>query len=153
MSLKIIPVIDPKICQQITRKLVHEAGNSRYFFHDGQVPKALTIKEGMFPAITRIYQQTKPPTDLDLIHTNWYGRMYVRGNELLRHYDGDHCDHSLTITIGYSDENWPIFIDGVAYDIPIGHGAYYRGCQMEHWREPLQYDWHIQLFFHYKESK
>lgn len=147
--IQMIPIFSTEYCNQITKKLVAERDNPEYFYRDIQVPDALTIHPHMFPSITKKYESIRPPTNLKLKPTNWYGRMYLKGNELKRHYDGVHCDHSMTITIGYSHENWPIFISGDAYDIPIGYGAYYRGCFMEHWREPLETDWHIQFFFHY----
>ena len=147
--VQFVEIFSPLYCEQITKKLVHERDNPDYFYHDEQVPDALTIHTHNFPGITRKFEITRPPTELKLKPTNWYGRMYFKGNELKRHYDGSHCDHSLTITIGYSHENWPIYISDQPCLIPIGHGAYYRGCFMEHWREPLEHDWHIQFFFHY----
>lgn len=147
--LQLIPIFSPEYCAQFTRKLLSEKDNPAFFYHDTQVPEALSIHSHNFPGITKKYETIRPPTDSKLKPSNWYGRMYLKGNELKRHKDWPHCDHSITLTIGYSHSNWPIFIDGISYDIPIGYGAYYRGCDMEHWREPLEHDWHIQLFFHY----
>jgi hypothetical protein len=152
MGPKFIQILSPKLCQQITKKLVFERDNPKYFFHDDQIPDALSIKTENFPSITKIYKETRPPVDLSLRPTNWYGRMYLKGNELKRHYDDPHCDHSITITVGYSHENWQIWIDGHPYEIETGWGVYYRGCDMEHWRYRLEWDWHIQFFFHYVEA-
>jgi len=145
----IYKIFDRSYCDQMYNYIVTNQHNPKYFYEDNQVPEALTIKTEMFKGVTTKYNNIRPPTDIKTKPTNWYGRLYLKGNELKRHYDGDHCDHSLTITMGYSGENWPIWIDGVPYKIPIGHGAYYRGCDMEHWREPLEGDNHLQLFFHY----
>lgn len=150
----IFPVFEPHTCKQMKAKLLAEKDNPLYFYHDGQCPDALSIVTDKFPSIGQAHTKLRiPNVDVALKPSNWYGRMYLKGNELKRHYDDPHCDYSVTLTIGYESENWPIFIDGIPYMIPIGHGAFYRGCDMEHWREPLQNDYHIQLFFHYVEDK
>jgi len=155
MSVKILPIIPIDTCTAITNKVISEfilhGKKSPIFFEDWQVPGSVSLVTDKFPSITRIYKNTTPPiTDDSLQPSQWFGRLYLKGNVLERHIDGPHCDHSYTITVGHSGEsNWPIFIDGIPYEIPIGHGAYYRGCDMEHWREELKSTWHIQLFFHY----
>ena len=33
----------------------------------------------------------------------------------------------------------------------VGQGVIYKGCEQKHWREPLTYKSHVQMFLHYIE--
>ena len=52
---------------------------------------------------------------------------------------------------------WPIYLEpsgkegmkGIKVDLDPGDMLVYRGCELEHWREPFQGDECIQVFLHY----
>ena len=57
-------------------------------------------------------------------------------------------------------DNWPIFLEpsgqenkkGVRVDLGAGDMLIYKGCELEHWREPFQgYDCG-QVFMHYNDE-
>jgi hypothetical protein len=57
----------------------------------------------------------------------------------------------------YADQdlNWPIFMKGNKVTLMPGDLVIYRGCELEHWREPLIHPsdvWHVQGFFHYVDA-
>ena len=106
-------------------------------------------------------------TAKDLVPTYSYHRLYTQGTELKRHRDRVSCEISTTLCLGYDTSNidaskypdwdWPMFIkekDGT--EIPIhmkpGDMIIYRGCEVEHWREPLMGKNHAQVFLHYNEK-
>jgi len=110
----------------------------------------------------------KAKTGLDLIPTYSYTRLYEKGNILKRHKDRSSCEISTTLHLG--GDEWPIFLDptgasnviderkniikpgapkGVRVDLKVGDMLIYSGCELEHWREPLQGKVCSQVFLHY----
>ncbi len=102
-------------------------------------------------------EQMSKITGLDLAPQYSYHRLYTTNSELKRHTDRNSCEVSATICLGYdSDYEWPICLqklDGteVGYDLSPGSAIIYRGCDVEHWREPFKGKHHAQVFFHYNE--
>ena len=113
----------------------------------------------------------KAKTNLDLIPTYSYTRLYRTGNILNRHKDRPSCEISTTINLG--GDLWPIFIDptgsnnvvdeyqgimkpdapkGVRIDLKPGDMIIYSGCELEHWREPFQGKLCGQVFLHYNHA-
>ncbi len=112
-------------------------------------------------------EQMQTLTSKELIPTYSYHRLYTTGTDLKRHKDRPSCEISTTVCLGYNNTNvdasvypdwdWPIFVkekDGK--EIPVhmkpGDMLIYRGCELEHWREPLWGRNHAQLFLHYNEK-
>ncbi|MDB4809610.1 hypothetical protein OAH34_00285 [bacterium] len=98
-------------------------------------------------------------TGLQLTPTYTYHRLYTTGTELVRHKDRPSCEISTTLCLGYdSDYNWPMFVSkedggqGEPIYLNPGDMIIYRGCEIEHWREPFKGLNHAQVFFHYNEK-
>ena len=112
----------------------------------------------------------KKETGLDLIPTYTYARAYKKGDCLHRHKDRPSCEISTTVNLG--GDPWPIFIDGTGadnviderknivkpnapagtrVDLEVGDMLIYRGCELEHWREPFEGDGCGQVFLHYND--
>jgi len=93
--------------------------------------------------------------DEKLIPQYTYYRMYLNGSELPRHKDREQCELSSTLCLGYdANYNWPIWVkDRHGKEIPIelepGDMVIYKGCDIEHWREPFRGNNHAQVFLHY----
>ena len=107
-------------------------------------------------------------TGLNLVPTYSYARIYKKGDILRRHKDRPSCEISTTLNLG--GDPWPIFIDGTGADsvideyksiikpnapegtkvlLDVGDMLVYSGCELEHWREPLEGDVCAQVFLHY----
>jgi len=112
-------------------------------------------------------EQMQTLTSKELIPTYSYHRLYTTGTDLKRHKDRPSCEISTTICLGYDNTNvdasvypdwdWPIFVkEKNGKEIPVhmkpGDMIIYRGCELEHWREPLWGKNHAQLFLHYNEK-
>mgnify|MGYP003117330243 CR=1 FL=1 len=106
-------------------------------------------------------------TALDLVPTYSYHRLYTTDTELKRHIDRHSCEISTTVCLGYDvsnvdpntypDWDWPMFIkEKNGKEVPVhmkpGDMMIYRGCDLEHWREPFWGKNHAQLFMHYNEK-
>jgi len=113
------------------------------------------------PAMEALLLQLHPLmekyTGLELYPTYSFYRVYRKGNELKIHKDRPSCEISSTMCFNYSydDKNysWPIFMNGNKVDQKPGDLVIYRGCDLDHWREPFNIDdenaWHVQGFFHF----
>ena len=90
----------------------------------------------------------------EIVPSYSFWRTYFKGEVLKRHSDRASCQISVTLCIDMSDDKdpWDIFVDGYAVKLQRGEGVVYRGFSQEHWREPLLYDWHRQVFLHYIEK-
>jgi hypothetical protein len=88
-------------------------------------------------------------TGLELLPTYSYARVYTYLATLEKHRDRPSCEVSVTVMVGSSGEQWPIYMDGEELNLNPGDAAIYLGCEIEHWRNEFQGDWHTQFFLHY----
>jgi hypothetical protein len=130
-----------------------------YSHYADNVMETLLVK--MLPVMAK-------ETGLQLVPTYSYARLYKKGDVLKRHKDRPSCEISTTIHLG--GHPWPIFIDGTGADnvineeqnlikpnppegtkviLDVGDMLVYSGCDLEHWREPLEGDVCGQVFLHY----
>ena len=83
-------------------------------------------------------------TGLELWPTYSYYRLYKIGDVLKRHKDRPSCEISATLQISTNrEDNWPIWFQlpdnsEKLVNMKNGDMAIYKGCEREHWREPLQ---------------
>ena len=118
--------------------------------------------------LVKVLPIMKQKTNLDLVPTYSYARIYEKGSALHRHKDRPSCEISTTLNLG--GDPWPIFIDptgsnnviderknimkpdapkGVKVDLDPGDMLVYSGCELEHWRETFQGNICGQVFLHY----
>lgn len=105
-------------------------------------------------------------TGLTLRPNYSYWRLYERGSILDRHRDRDSCEISATVCLGYNisnvsqdqypNYNWPMWVQNPSgEEIPIqlnpGDAIIYRGCEVDHWREPFRGLNQSQVFLHYSD--
>jgi len=88
-------------------------------------------------------------TGLELNPTYAFSRMYTYLATLPKHKDRPECEISVTVMVGSSGEEWPIYMDGTELHLKAGDAAIYLGCDVEHWRNEFMGDWHSQFFLHY----
>ena len=109
------------------------------------------IGENLLIFFTKIYSQI---SGKNLIPTYSFFRKYYQTNLLERHTDRPSCQYSATIQLDSSkDESWPIFIQDkfnqeVKCETKVGDIIFYKGEEVEHWREELQYEYSSHLFLH-----
>ena len=153
--------------------VTHEGNPLVGNFKDQQVPGSYAKYADRLMEILLV--QTIPimkaKTNLDLIPTYSYTRLYRTGNILNRHKDRPSCEISTTLNLG--GDPWPIFIDptgannvinehqgiikpdapkGNRVDLRPGDMLIYSGCELEHWREPFQGKLCGQVFLHYNHA-
>jgi hypothetical protein len=139
-------------------------------FTDEQAPGDFSkYGEPIFDSLLSIStEQMCTLTGKELLPTYSYHRLYTTGTELKRHKDRPSCEISTTLCLGYDVSNvdaskypnwdWPMFVkEADGKEIPIhmkpGDMIIYRGCDVEHWREPFWGKNHAQVFLHYNEKQ
>lgn len=91
-------------------------------------------------------------TNMSLVPSYGYMRIYEKGDELEPHKDRDSCEISTTLNI--SGDNWPIFLQTdeekpIKAELEPGDLLIYKGCEQLHWREIFKGDTCTQVFLHY----
>lgn len=98
---------------------------------------------------------------VDLLPTYSYTRLYRKDDELTFHKDRCTCEISATISLGFPEgtEINPIYfsenLDGSnPHKVLLEPGdlCIYRGCDLYHWRPPIQQKWYLQGFLHFVEK-
>jgi hypothetical protein len=141
-------------------------------YNDNQVDNAFAIYGDV--AMETLLVMLKPSIEkilkIDLIPTYAYARHYDFGSELKRHKDRMSCDYSVTLNLG--GDVWPIFLEpdpkkgksiknkyipskskGKKVNLKQGDLIIYRGCLIEHWREPFKGNYCTQVFLHYNKAE
>lgn len=150
---------------QLTRQFITTAPITKRTSIDvyaNDYPPMLQLLWGLTPAMSEL-------SGRDVLPTYNYFRLY-RQNEICRvHSDREACEHSLSLTLGYSDgQIWPFevgaepisepgdiaddFADAPFASIAMrpGDAVLYRGVQLRHGRtSPNPNRWSAHLFLHW----
>ena len=157
----------------ITNQMTHDKNPLVGNFKDQQVPGSYAkyADRLMETLLVKVIPIMKDKTNLNLIPTYSYTRLYRKGNILKRHKDRPSCEISTTLNLG--GDNWDIFLDptgtnnvidehknihkpnapkGIKISLKPGDMLIYSGCELEHWREPFQGNLCGQVFLHYNHA-
>ena len=151
--------------RQVARKFFDDRYISGYnldwgVWNDEQVPETYshysdiameTLLKGLKPLMEDV-------TGLKLYETYSYARIYKKGDVLKRHKDRYSCEVSTTLNLG--GDNWPIYLEpsgeegkeGQKISLTQGDMLIYKGCEVEHWREPFTGENCAQVFLHYNDA-
>ena len=137
---------------------------------DKQVPNVYSHYSdfAMETLLMKVMPIMKKETNLHLIPTYSYARVYEKGSILKRHKDRPSCEISTTLNLG--GDPWAIYLDptgsnnvideykniikpdapkGIKVDLEPGDMLVYSGCELEHWREEFTGNICAQVFLHY----
>jgi hypothetical protein len=111
-----------------------------------------------------------------LYPTYAYARLYAPGEELKIHTDRPACEISVTLTLGFEGNVWPIYMADhdetksveprvgeknepywlkniSCVNTNVGDAVLYRGQEKVHWREKyVEGQWQAQVFLHYVDA-
>ena len=92
---------------------------------------------------------------LKLIENYTYVRLYKRYDTLVKHKDRESCEISGTMALG--GDPWSIYLKNkkrktIKVDLNPGDILIYRGCDLEHWRDPFEGTLCAQVFLHYNKQ-
>ncbi len=97
-------------------------------------------------------------TGLRLLPCYSYLRVYHKGSDLRRHADRATCEITATIVVGYeADKLWPLSLmrkNGDRREVLLDRGdmIVFRGSELEHWRDPFEGGYWIQMLLHYVDA-
>jgi len=141
-------------------------------WRDSQIPNTYSHYADfvMETLLLKLLPTLEKETQLKLVPTYSYTRIYKKGDELKRHKDRPSCEISTTLNLG--GDKWSIFIDPTGSDnvideqkkihkpnapkgkeviLDVGDMLVYSGCDLEHWREPFKGNTCCQVFLHYND--
>ena len=163
-------VLNKDICEVAFNYLILKRKVAEYFFktkfispyesihgywNDKQVPNTYAIYGDILMEVllTKTKSDIEKITNLKLIETYAYARLYKKDDILKKHTDRFSCEISATLNLG--GDNWPIYLNNKKKDIKInldkGDMLIYKGEVLEHWREPFKGKNCGQVFFHYND--
>jgi hypothetical protein len=142
-------------------------------WNDKQIPETYSHYSDivMETLLEKLLFLMKEKTELKLIPTYSYARIYKKGDELKRHKDRPSCEVSTTLNLG--GDPWSIYLSpdenvgipendggekgitissnakGIRVDLDPGDMLIYKGCELEHWRQPFEGENCAQVFLHY----
>tara|TARA_R100001443_G_C3352108_1_gene177094 strand:+ start:1098 stop:1736 length:639 start_codon:yes stop_codon:yes gene_type:complete len=142
-------------------------------WRDSQIPNTYSQYSDfvMETLLLKLLPTLEKETELKLVPTYSYTRIYKKGDELKRHKDRPSCEISTTLNLG--GDKWSIFIDPTGTDnvideyknihkpnapkgkeviLDVGDMLVYSGCKLEHWREPFKGKICAQVFLHYNNA-
>ena len=116
---------------------------------DEQVPNVYSHYADfvMETLLMKVMPIMKKETNLNLIPTYSYARVYEKGSILKRHKDRPSCEISTTLNLG--GDPWAIYLEGTKVDLEPGDMLVYSGCELEHWRDEFTGNICAQVFLHY----
>jgi len=122
-------------------------------WNDSQIPNTYSHYADI--VMETLLQKVKPimekESETKLIETYSYARIYKNGDELKRHKDRYSCEISTTMYLG--GDEWSIYIEpNIEVNLKQGDMLMYRGCELEHWREPFEGKDCGQVFLHYNDA-
>lgn len=169
--------LDKQFCEVLTNEL-KALVESKNTVKDDQCPLSEAIHgakvfDNLLEDMLPYFEQQ---SGLKLYPTYSYARLYSQGEELKNHRDREACEISVSITLGFEGNVWPIYMadeatkeDGIfktgEYNLEdyikniseikmdIGDAVMYRGMTKFHWREPYKEGkWQAQVFLHYVDQ-
>lgn len=124
-------------------------------FGDSQCPNSFvnyshSVCEALLLTVQPIIERVSGKT---LYPTYSYSRIYWKGAILDKHTDRPSCQYSVTLCLDNKDKPWPIYMGGKKVSLKAGDLVVYQGCDIEHWRDPLEEDTQIvQAFLHFVDA-
>jgi hypothetical protein len=125
---------------------------------DPQVPNTYSVYSDivMETLLTEVMPKMEDITNLKLIPTYSYARIYKYGDVLAKHKDRPSCEISTTLNLG--GDPWPIYLKSknestIRVDLLPGDMLVYKGCELEHWREKFTGQNCGQVFLHYNNKE
>jgi hypothetical protein len=143
------------IWRDVVYKLTENQPKDETSYGDPQSPVSFSINfnptcDALLKTLTPLIEQT---VDKKLFPTYSFARIYYKGSYLHKHIDRPSCEYSITVCLDNNPRPWAIFMDGEEVILERGDIVVYKGCDVIHWREPLDYDTEVtQVFLHYVDQ-
>jgi len=160
-------VLSNEFCKVATQYTLFEQMNDVHGKHlegeSDQIPGTHSVYSDSLMETFLLYLKpiAEKHSELKLIPTYSYYRIYKPGDILHPHKDRPSCEISMTLTLYYryfdvdEDYRWPLIMNNKPIVIESGDAVLYRGCDHEHERKKLDVgknSFHVQVFLHYVDA-
>ena len=180
-------LITPEMLQTLQEEVPDSRGSYNYFGSEDKyefTPLEPQVNGSLsrynYPKYKEIHNKVRLILECilgeNLYNTYYFDRFYFFGQELSRHIDRDSCEISVSVQISKNSYfPWTFFLKNlngkeVGLQLENGDGLLYMGCDVEHWRYPLESrfskfgkflnkifrkednTYHHQIFFHYVKA-
>lgn len=173
--------LDLESCDKLTQTL-KDLVVSGQTHKDDQSPlsEAVYASEVLDSLLEQLLPHFEQASGKKLYPTYSYARLYKKGDSLKPHTDRPSCEISATLTMGFDNKPWAIFVAEEAkeedqinktgekitltsgndiylnkiskIDMQVGDAVLYHGMQNVHWRETFEGEWQAQVFLHYVDA-
>lgn len=146
--------LDKSSCESLSQslKVIVDSGTFR---KDEQCPLSPAVRDTIeFDTLLQnVLPQVEKYSGKKLLPTYAYARLYNPNDELKKHKDRPACEISVSLTLGFEGNSWPIYMSGNKINMDIGDAVIYKGMEVEHWREKyIEGKWQAQVFLHYVDA-
>ena len=152
--------LDPVAVSTVSRYMEYKL--KRKDFNAGVEEEISTYSSYADPLTETILYNAKSDIEnicqLELEPTYSYTRIYMKGDQLKKHVDRPSCEISVTVNVAIDGKPWSIWCQNPG-DAPVecilhpGDAVVYKGCIVEHWREPLEHaNFNAQFMLHYVDK-
>ena len=160
-------VLSNEFCKLATQyalfEQMNDVGGKNLESETAQVPGTHSVySDSLMESFLRFLQPVaEKHSELELIPTYSYYRIYKPGDVLRPHRDRPSCEISMTLTLDYyytgvdDDYKWPLIMNNKSVVMGAGDAVLYRGCVNEHERKKLDVgedSFHVQVFLHYVDA-
>ena len=108
--------------------------------------------------LAKCTSEIEKQTGLEITPTYSFCRVYQEGEKLVPHLDRPSCEISVTINVARVGQAWPIYTkyadkEAVEHILEPGDAIIYKGCEVTHWRKPLDKgQLNVQFMLHYVDK-
>tara|TARA_R110002074_G_scaffold63044_11_gene151477 strand:+ start:7203 stop:8396 length:1194 start_codon:yes stop_codon:yes gene_type:complete len=150
-------ILDEETCAKLSTRLFDLKEQDK-LIKDEQCPLSLSIygDEEFEKVLDNLAGLLSTTLGKKVLPTYCYARLYYKGEELKKHIDRPSCEISITVTLDHDTGSviWPINMGSPKnLFIEKGDGVVYKGCEIEHWRDPYKGEWQTQAFFHFVDAE
>lgn len=123
-------------------------GASKYFYYADPLIEVLLLASK---------KAVEDATGKELLPTYSYARIYQSGESLTPHVDRPACEISVTVNVASKGDVSPIYMQYGEHQekqfLNPGDAVIYKGCEVTHWRQPLQNEQlNVQFMLHYVDK-
>ena len=151
--------LDVGNCKELTAELKRLV-DAKATHKDDQCPTSEAIHGAMVfdKLLVDLLPYFEKASGKRLFPTYSYARLYKTGEKLKIHTDRESCEISVSLTLGFDGEAWPIYMGDKDKEnaskivMGVGDAVLYRGMEKHHWRKKFKGNWQAQVFLHYVDA-
>ena len=159
-------MISKDICDIVRRYTLYDRYNN-FTVHEGFPGTHCQYADNLSESLLMFLKpEIEKYTQMKIIPTYSYFRVYGPGDYLFEHIDLKSCEISASVTFAFDfkeksdDYSWPLYVyntnnEKSYLNMDVGDAVIYKGCEVKHGRDYLvagKGSYQIQYFFHYVDA-